>query len=814
MKLVTKDLRPLGNGFIVVVAGLVLVSGRLEAGTSTSQMADPSGYSKLFQAKDGAGNYFWSDTDAFPSATTDYIDTHYTRLYWTSKTFGGKSLTLGVVNGAAPTVFIAGDGPYFFTGGDGLILARTTLMQGVKAKSVKLEGKISVTSSLQNPSVIGPTPDITAADSDTTRILLAGSLSSAVGTALRISGNRSSGNANWGVIDWWTDPSAYYGRLEIQDYGRIYPCRDVTFPGTVSVGNNGEIRYYYDKKWSGMALELKSGGWIWMAQPAVMTTSSFVYGGGLMTMRAITNTEKIGLIDASAGFSMESGVSKVRVAFETSPAVAASTTLRTYGPFLKVPVSSGLTVEDFDITSTPSSGTPLQLPMYDVIQSDAEGVRSFSLVIRPVITQITDDALGECCLARIAGTVDVAAHWSDGQYPHADADYVNESMITRAGHDGGLSAVFAGHSFTLGHQMYLKGERLTISHLRLYSPTYTPNIGQNGVQTNVIDGGTISVDSTANFVSDTYIGGTPQVAASRYLRIDSNLRGKGTLHFSPANASETVPSPCPGLIELTGNNSAYTGQIVMRSSAEDGVNGSILIVSAANALGGPCSPVNTTALKLTGGGALMPKQSLTLDDATRGIWVDRLGRFIVNEGLDLAIHERCRMSGVLRKEGDGLLALGGQISFFDDNIATAPQANSNVIDVVAGSFKPLATNAVDGVAFRFGSQAKLRIDYPATDAATGMFGLYDVRWGTPFDLSANEGRLDVQLDVPDEFVLPKRKFEVPVCTVSDAVPSLTDSLRVTRVRGRSACVVARTIVPGTTTYFAQFAGSGLTIKIK
>ena len=70
MKLVTKDLRPLGNGFIVVVAGLVLVSGRLEAGTAMSQMADPSGYSKLFQAKDGAGNYFWSDTDAFPSATT------------------------------------------------------------------------------------------------------------------------------------------------------------------------------------------------------------------------------------------------------------------------------------------------------------------------------------------------------------------------------------------------------------------------------------------------------------------------------------------------------------------------------------------------------------------------------------------------------------------------------------------------------------------------------------------------------------------------------------------------------------------------
>ena len=186
-----------------------------------------------------------------------------------------------------------------------------------------------------------------------------------------------------------------------------------------------------------------------------------------------------------------------------------------------------------------------------------------------------------------------AGLWSDGLAPAATKDYDGRGLRLLTPHDG-VGRSFAGKSLTLtGGSLYLAAtaaRTITVGDLRLDGATLV-QLGDGGaVQTLA---GALAVQN-ANHVR----------GAWGALNLNANLAGSGSLLFTE-NATT-----------LGGANSAFTGRTIVG----DGRFGTLVIDSEAR-LG--ANPATFTADQLTlNRGVLRTTQTMTIDDANRGIRVD------------------------------------------------------------------------------------------------------------------------------------------------------------------------------------------------
>ena len=106
----------------------------------------------------------------------------------------------------------------------------------------------------------------------------------------------------------------------------------------------------------------------------------------------------------------------------------------------------------------------------------------------------------------------------------------------------------------------------------------------------------------------------------------------------------------------------------------------------------------------------------------------------------LTLNNPVTYNGELIKTGAGVLALGGTALFTNGDPASEPQATSNVVSVAAGSLKPLAAAATDGLDIRFSGEAGLVLP------ATSQTGLYGVRTGSSVSASTASGNIPTTFD--------------------------------------------------------------------
>jgi hypothetical protein len=119
-------------------------------------------------------------------------------------------------------------------------------------------------------------------------------------------------------------------------------------------------------------------------------------------------------------------------------------------------------------------------------------------------------------------------------------------------------------------------------------------------------------------------------------------------------------------------------------------------------------------------------------------------------------------SGEFRKEGEGLLKLGGTARFTEGALET-PLEDTNVLSVAAGSVMPTDVTAFDGLEVHFAAGAKLVLDLSAA-GDLAKYGMYNVKWDNPV-VVAEGNALPVAFKVPENFD-SKANFRVGVLTVN------------------------------------------------
>ena len=136
-----------------------------------------------------------------------------------------------------------------------------------------------------------------------------------------------------------------------------------------------------------------------------------------------------------------------------------------------------------------------------------------------------------------------------------------------------------------------------------------------------------------------------------------------------------------------------------------------------------------------------------------------------------------------------------------------------MLQVAAGRIRPASKSGADGLAISFAAGTGLKFaPLSETDADVAQYGLYDVKWATPFDLTGTDGKLDVALDLPENRNEIPAAFSFGVCTVpTAAADALEDNIVLPRVRGYKSSVIKQTNADSTVTFTAKYVKAGLVV---
>ena len=482
-------------------------------------------------------------------------------------------------------------------------------------------------------------------------------------------------------------------------------------------------------------------------------------------------------------------------------------------PVLRVPAGSGISTNSFRLFAQENTGTPEQSTVGKLaacsLEVADEGSREVLYLVMGKYTYLkTSDASGKS-----SWTPQYASHWNgmeDGTPLDPDTVYVsyNRQVVTpnlsgtttfggkRLVISGSGTFVFDGLTWytvpdlVLANDGFVKMRNNNSSKLMGLLTVFDPN----GKGT----------------------GGRIYVAGNRTGTIESTLRGDGVLQLMAGKNQSPNKDNGNGAFVLTGTNTAFAGRIVVSNDENDPATNTTFRISDARAIGGPRSAFAYNALAFSHWSRLRADATLAIVEPTRGVYFVG-GNYVSVTGAThtLTLATQTTLAGTLVKEGPGTLALGGVLKFTSSQSAT-PLAGTNVLQVSAGRIRPASKGGADGLAISFAAGTGLKFaPISETDADVARYGLYDMKWATPFDLTGTDGKLDVALELPDDAGEIPAAFSFGVCTVPTAAASALDgNVVLPMVRGYRESVTATPNGDGSTTFTAKYVRRGLAIVIE
>lgn len=381
-----------------------------------------------------------------------------------------------------------------------------------------------------------------------------------------------------------------------------------------------------------------------------------------------------------------------------------------------------------------------------------DGSKTLSLSWKPVVIakqfvtgiQMTDE--------------NYAGYWSDGNLPHKGCDYLiigDGSYYTFACPD---KFSFEGDSLTFDRQgAYLnkEGKNCHFDDLCL-NGSWITCYGQSKTFTGVMQ----IMPGGASF----------GIYQTKYLYLYCEIKGEGNLKF---DGKSNNASPY-GTAVLSGTNVCYGGRITVTTpvyagnkdnpatpNPDDGIV-TRCCVKDGRALGGRYTKDDNAycAITIQNYSKLYTDRSISIDEPTRGVFVDNGALFEVPDGECLAINSSITYNGELRKLGGGTLALGARALFVDGKVETNPQDGKNILSVRAGAVKPVNPQSTDGLAMEFMEGASLVLP------ANGTLGFLSVRDGSAIVADTLSGKVPVSFDLAD-FDVSGATFTIPVATVKE-----------------------------------------------
>ena len=316
-----------------------------------------------------------------------------------------------------------------------------------------------------------------------------------------------------------------------------------------------------------------------------------------------------------------------------------------------------------------------------------------------------------------------------------------------------------------------------------------------------------------NFQPTTGIAATFSSCRNQDAYLDARLYGPGNIKIFGTKFNTYANSSAN--FRITADNSDFAGKILITNEEDHPATNTTLRITAANQLGGARTEFAYDALKLLNWSRLCADASLNLNEPTRGVYF--LGGnyvFVSSAANTLTLSTQTTLAGTLVKEGSGTLALGGTLKFTSEQSDT-PTEGTNVLQVSAGRIRPASKTGADGLAISFASGTGLRLAPVAeTDPDVSRYGLYDVKWATPFDLTETGGKLDVALDLPADTSEIPVELSFGVCTVpSAAAVALEDNIVLPRIKGYTLELDSVANGDDTVTFTATYSKRGLAIVI-
>ena len=422
------------------------------------------------------------------------------------------------------------------------------------------------------------------------------------------------------------------------------------------------------------------------------------------------------------------------------------------------------------------------LPDYEleVAADAADGLSTLWLVrSRPVVWTVASDGYQQTFYTRGNN------FWSDNAAASNAKDYLALHAIRTPLTTDTAARVFPGHSLSMtnGISLSLCSPVVRLDDLRIW----------NGVIAN-LSNGDAAFDFMEGILNGSWVlGGRIRLASdgtltlncynSKGLRIDSDISGGGHVEAQNPhqnNSGTVTSSPRKAFVGLFGSNVDFEGTITVKQSASGTLAnrlGSNLAITNACNLGGPRPQWTYDALTLQNCCALHPLNSLTLDEATCGIYLSgAYAFFTVTNDVVFTCKERITYSGTLIKEGAGELALGGPQPYFVSDGTITPTANKNVLDIWDGTLRPVSAAAFQGLAVVVTNvHATLAMDVPAAndDGDIGQYGMLNTTWDAP--LTVPDSGLIVQLRDPLGVLESMRgTYQVPICTVNATARAALD----------------------------------------
>jgi len=264
---------------------------------------------------------------------------------------------------------------------------------------------------------------------------------------------------------------------------------------------------------------------------------------------------------------------------------------------------------------------------------------AFSLVATLIstaqVTLIGSDGFG-------ASSFNAPGNWSDGLAPHGDTNYVTGANRLRTPPDG-ASYTFEGASLTLNAP---SADSLAYKGTGAAGVITVPNL--------ILDGGLIV---HLNGSGDIF-----QLAGAISVISPSTIEGRqGPTYINADLSGSSTITNLNGTygVTYTGNNSAFTGKLVVGSGAL------VTFTNAASVPGNPASPT-PDQFTLVGGSVVQDNAGFTLNQANSGITLAGSATLRPNAaGVSTVVSVPITGAFTLTKDGAGTLTLSGANSFVD-----------------------------------------------------------------------------------------------------------------------------------------------------
>ena len=726
----------------------------------------------------------WGDGKSELSSELDYIvDNGKYCGFGGTGAFPGKSLTLGVVGGNSGNLGVTTASDFNF---GTLILNKGTLSHKIKSETITVTADITVNAAFDNPYVI----QFNGAYNG--RMEFRGSIQGA--GSLRIS--TSSQDKEYMLARIKSDLSAFTGTIKI---GPDSTAASVKYRSPVLFGDGaagGEIVVNP----CGVVGPCGNGdnlGEFSVKKLSLYDGSTVRFGVNATTGGTIRVVEKLTMPEAG------------KVTLDVT-ALPNSCLAGRRHPVMIAPAGTGLDTEAFVLKAVNKVGSELngKLVACSLAVDYASDGEILYLVMDKYTCLKSDESWGES-----GWTADYSQHWYDVPQNTPimeDVIYINyyQQMTSPTSEFtfGGGKLVISFSSWGL----LFAAQKITIPDLVM------ANNGQLRFWNTEIAhlyGGITLVNPDGNGYSMTIAN------ARKYtVYIHSDISGAGAIRVFGSNERTGSRTDNPSAtVYLKGDNSALSGRIYVTNVQNDPATNMTLCISDVRQLGGAMPKFTYNGIGFANWSRFRADESLNLAEPTRGVYFVG-GNYVSvpSASHTLTLGSQTTFAGTVVKEGKGTLSLGGVLKFTKDQ-GDMPLEGTNVLRVSAGRISPASKTGADGLAIAFAEGTGLRLAPLAetADADVVRYGLYNVKWAEPFDLTASGGKLDVALDLPETEADIPAKFSFGVCTVAaSAADALEGNIVISKIKGRKCAIEAEDNGDGSVTFTAKCEKPGLVFTVR